>query len=274
VSIHPRKGKHGTRRKPDRAGIVATMTDDVTRARGRIFDRVPEASANADYPVAEAFTQLRAGSSQQRERVWWTPPAVPLDQGDDGACVGFAWTHELLTTPVRVDLSAVKLPPRNWPSDPAGFAFRSYYAMQRNDQWDGGDYPGAVDTYVGTSVVAGARVMRRLGFLPEYRWAESPDDVRRSLLTFGPCVAGFSWRESMFEPESDRLEVAGDVVGGHCVLLNGYDPDRGYAITNSWGPGWGSNGTAWVSAAGLLRLFSDRGEVAVPIRRSYGPRKG
>lgn len=40
---------------------------------------------------------------------------------------------------------------------------------------------------------------------------------------------------------------AGDVVGGHAVLLVGYDiPSRAWRVRNSWGVGWGEKGYAWL----------------------------
>jgi hypothetical protein len=40
---------------------------------------------------------------------------------------------------------------------------------------------------------------------------------------------------------------AGDVVGGHAVLLVGYDlPARVWRVRNSWGEEWGEGGYAWL----------------------------
>jgi C1A family cysteine protease len=40
---------------------------------------------------------------------------------------------------------------------------------------------------------------------------------------------------------------AGDVVGGHAVLLVGYDLNsRLWRVRNSWGTGWGEGGYAWL----------------------------
>jgi C1A family cysteine protease len=40
---------------------------------------------------------------------------------------------------------------------------------------------------------------------------------------------------------------AGDVVGGHALLLVGFDLEaRVWRVRNSWGTGWGESGYAWL----------------------------
>lgn len=247
---------------------------DVVKAEGRTFDRVPEASQNAQWPVARAI-QVRTAV---RTRVEWTVGPI-LDQGQEGACVGFAWTQEALSSPVRVDLAAATQIPRRWPHDPEQFARRAYYAMQRHDQWEGGEYPGASPVMEGTSVVAGARTMARCGLIREYRWAHTTGEAADAILRFGPAVLGVVWMGSMFDAPDGVVRVTGSAIGGHCVLLNGYAPDRdlgngptpAYLITNSWGPdGWGIGGQAWISETDLATLLRQQGEVCVPVSRSYG----
>jgi hypothetical protein len=63
-----------------------------------------------------------------------------LDQGKEGACVGFAWSHELAAYPVRVEVDDE-------------FARSKIYAeAQKIDEWPG-------EAYHGTSVLAGAKVV-------------------------------------------------------------------------------------------------------------------
>jgi hypothetical protein len=57
----------------------------------------------------------------------WRGPAQRLDQGAEGACVGFAWTIELLAAPVSAKLPA----PRD------AFARSLYREAQKIDEWPG-----------------------------------------------------------------------------------------------------------------------------------------
>jgi hypothetical protein len=75
-----------------------------------------------------------------------------------------------------------------------------YWRAQREDQWDGGSYPGAKPFYEGTSVVAGGEVCRELDLITEYRWANTIDDLVLAVGCHGPAVIGIEWRDSMYEP--------------------------------------------------------------------------
>src|SRR5688572_15007850 len=75
---------------------------------------------------------------------------VVLDQGSEGACVGFAWAHELNARPVVV------------PDIDAADARSIYTDARKMDEWPGEDYEG-------TSVLAGAKVVQAAGHITEYR---------------------------------------------------------------------------------------------------------
>lgn len=198
------------------------------------------------------------GDVRLHNRSWRTP--APLDQGAEGACVGFGWTHEALATPVRVDL----------PLDGDTFARGVYREAQRIDPWPGEDYSG-------TSVLAGAKVLARLGYLKEYRWGFNARDVVTGILTTGPVVLGVNWHESMYYTPGGILNVDGAVVGGHCILAVGYrlpgrvfEDEAAIGLFNSWGPDWGIGGHAWVRQSALSELMEAGGEACIPYRRSYG----
>jgi len=224
-------------------------------------------------PESKAYgvRQLTAGT--QRRQVFWTPGPV-LDQGQEGACVGHGWTSELTSSPVRVDLSKVALPP-GWPSDPQAFAFHLYNVCRANDSFPGADHTG-------TSVIAGAQAMQELGLIKEYRWAFGVEDVANALCSIGPVVLGIPWHRAMYRAPNAELTVDGPEVGGHCLLAIGYDPAHrwddgsygpGVCLFNSWGQDWGRHGWAWIRVAALDELLRrGRGEACVPLRRSYGRR--
>lgn len=197
-------------------------------------------------------------------RRWWIPSRVPvLDQGSEGACVGFGVTNELRCTPV----AAIGLDAR--------FAREQiYWPAQQIDPWPGGAYPGAAPHYEGTSVLAGVQVAARAGWYREYRWAFGEDDLARAVSHVGPAILGLPWYETMFDPDRDGyLNPGGAVAGGHCVLAIGIntrrDQGRGaYVIYNSWGPDWGDRGRAWITRADMARLLAQDGEACIPTVRA------
>lgn len=181
-----------------------------------------------------------------------------LDQGAEGACVGFGVAHELAARPAVV------------PGLTNQFAReRLYWEAQKIDEWDGGAYPGARPRYEGTSVTAGVKVAHRLGAMESYHWAYTVDDLVLGLGYAGPAVLGLDWWTGMFDPDSKGLiHVDGQVEGGHCILAIGVSiPTQTVLLHNSWGKGWGVNGRARISFADLRRLFSAGGEACFFVGR-------
>jgi len=210
---------------------------------------------------------IRAAVPQEvrRNKLWRTGQI--LDQGREGACVGFGWTAEALSTPVAVDLTRVAA---NVPTDPTAFAFHTYNLAKRLDQWEGTDYSG-------TSVLAGAKAMRSFGLIKEYRWAFNIADVIDGIIHKGPVVLGIQWHKGMYNAPDGVLTVSGEIVGGHCITAVGYkvssdkiNGEEGIILQNSWGSDWGNNGLAIIRTSELAALLDNYGEACVPSRRSYG----
>lgn len=179
---------------------------------------------------------------------------VVLDQGSEGACVGFGWAGELAARPAV------------WAGIDNAMARSLYRRAQLLDDWAGEDYSGS-------SVLAGAKAVTELRGMSEYRWAFGLADVVDALAWHGPVVLGVQWREGMYAPRGDELELAGAVVGGHCILANAVDvKGQRVRLHNSWGAGWGHAGEAWLSWDALSELLADQGEACVPVRRLAAPR--
>lgn len=210
-------------------------------------------------PLSLAFPVRAAlGAVSRRYRLW--RPGPVLDQGTEGACVGFGWTAELLASPRPVRLG-----------DPHRYASGLYRAAQQMDEWPGEDYEG-------TSVIAGARALVDRDLIGEYRWAFGIDDVIDAVVEVGPVVIGVEWREGMLETRPGGLvHVVGRIIGGHCLTLIGYNPhmrivgERGrfevFKWRNSWGVGYGRNGSGYVTVEGLEALLAHTGEACVPLAR-------
>jgi hypothetical protein len=212
-------------------------------------------------PRSRAFP-IRAllGSHVEPRRRKWKPGTI-LDQGSEGACVGFGWTGELLASPRRSE-TRVTAASGNL------FALDLYHRAQVLDEWPG-------EAYSGTSVLAGAKALMEKGLIESYRWCFGIDDVRAAIITEGPVVIGIPWYESMYETEMNgEVVVDGDQVGGHCILVTGYDPSHPdfegremYRWRNSWGSAYGINGSGWIDAGDLRDLLADAGEACVPLGR-------
>ena len=173
-----------------------------------------------------------------------------LDQGREGACVGFGVAHEIIARPAEVK----------------GITNHSarliYKAAQKIDPWPG-------ESYEGTSVLAGIKVAQRLGYFDSYRWAFRFKDLVLGVGYNGPAVIGVSWWTGMHTPDSDGfIHVTGSKQGGHCVLVNSVNVRlKRFTIHNSWGKSWGVNGTCYISFDDMEKLMGERGEAVFCLNR-------
>lgn len=177
-----------------------------------------------------------------------------LDQGVEGACVGFSTAHELAARPVPV--SGVTNQE----------ALKIYREARLHDEWEGEDYEG-------TSVLAGMKLLKSWGYYSEYRWAFNLNDALAAISRHGPAVLGCWWYESMFDTDNEgRLHVDDTApVGGHAILVNGVSVrDQTVTLHNSWGASWGVLGEAKVSWDEFEFLMMYEGELAVPVYRTMG----
>lgn len=222
----------------------------------RTFDRLPQPDPrNAAFPIRALVSAEQARAP--RSYSWRV--AAQLDQGREGACVGFAWAHELAARPVIMPVDAQ-------------LARQLYFAAQARDEWSGGAYPGAQPFYEGTSVIAGAKVLHDAGHFAEYRWAESVADLILAVGYHGPAVLGIDWHAGMLDTDPDGfIRPSGPVLGGHAILAYSVSVKGGFfRLHNSWGPDWGQHGVAKLSfsdAAVLLAGSSAPGEACIPIAR-------
>lgn len=195
------------------------------------------------------------------------------DQGREGACVGFAWTHELSAKPKPIKRDA-------------DFALEIYRRAQQIDPWPGEDYSG-------TSVLAGVKAVmehknsRGNPLIQEYRWAFGTEDVLRVLGHRGPVVLGIEWQYSFYTPDSNgQIWLDNNPVGGHAIMAKGVDlvkkdpdgPDTydnidlvesKVRLHNSWGTGYGLGGDCLMNVYDLNHLLMDKdGEACIAVRRS------
>jgi hypothetical protein len=216
------------------------------------LDRIPQHD-----PRSLRYLSVRKGIQTPIDKSW--PVRLYLDQGFDGACVGFGFGHEAIAEPN----------PNRWVTEKD--AKSNYLLAQRDDEWEGGAYIGAEPFYEGTSVLAGAKVYQKKGFFKEYKWTWDIDELILAVGHEGPAVIGVDWKYGMMDTDSSGfIHATGGIAGGHCTLICEVCVSKGYfRIWNSWGVYWGEYGTAKISFDDMALLLEDNGEACIPVNRGY-----
>jgi hypothetical protein len=169
----------------------------------------------------------------------WLAPAV-LDQGNTSECVGHA---------SRALLNAGPIVNKGGPDQ-----HLIYREARKVDEWPG-------EAYDGTSVRGAMKYLNKSGFIGEYHWAFTLNDIVEHCLTRGPVQMGTTWFEEMFTPDRwGYIQPQGEPVGGHSWLvglsidLGAPEPrrhPRPRQDAELMGRGWGNNGRAWLTLAHL-----------------------
>lgn len=210
----------------------------------RTFDRIPQFDPrNKNFPIMALLDQRVV-----RARGWSLK--TQLDQGAEGACVGFAWSHELAAVPRKISVTDET-------------ARQVYYRAQQLDPWEG-------ENYEGTSVLAGAKTVQEQGHMTEYRWAFTLNEVLLALAYQGPVVFGLNWYYGMMDTNTEGyIHPTGTVMGGHAIVgIAIHTATKRIVLQNSWGGNWGNKGRCYLSWDHLDQLLQDDGECCVPVGRA------
>jgi hypothetical protein len=188
------------------------------------------------------------------------------DQGQEGACVGFGATWQMLIYNRGHGYF-----------DP----FWLYTEAKKIDEWEGEDYDG-------TSLRAGFDVLRAVGHLRkdarfklltpepqhgivENRWATGVDEMRAAIANGDPVLMGTNWYSSFDAPEQRGREFwvpstnIGYVRGGHAWCVYGAsDRRQAFKMVNSWGMDYP---ITWFSYELIGRLLSEYGEAGIVTDR-------
>jgi hypothetical protein len=215
----------------------------ITTHNGRLFDHHTHyEDESLKYLIADNFSLDKA----LRSRMW--KRNTFLDQGREGACTGFGFSHVMALTPRRKIQTDTE-------------ARTAYLGAQTEDQWTGEDYEGS-------SVWGVMRWAHKQGIIKSYHWAKTVTEIAHGVSHRGPMEMGSVWTEGMFRPDSNGfLRPTGSKIGGHAYCIGGVDYDDHYfRIDNSWGPDWGDKGSAKISFEDLESLLLDNGEAALPLK--------
>jgi hypothetical protein len=225
---------------PEQHAIFETAMQQ-PRALGRLVSIDPR---DVEFPMMRSVDQQQL--SGKTYRYYMTDAA--MNQGRKPWCVEYAWQQFLRSAPV-------KNPKWKSPGD-------LYREAQKVDEWVG-------ESYDGTSVRAGAKVLQREGLLSSYTWAFSSLTAAQYVLSAGPVVFGTNWYEGMNTPDAQGfIQATGPLRGGHAYMIKGVNfkkvcPDGSlgaFRIINSWGRDWADRGMAWLSFIDADRLIREWGE--------------
>lgn len=190
------------------------------------------------------------GKTARFKRVW-TTRKDPLDQGDEGACVGFSCAGELAAKPAAYQVTNET-------------GLKIYDAARDIDASEGRIYPE------GATILAGMKACNRARFFSKYVWCFGIDDTINWIVRRGPVVLGINVYTSMFRPSPQGLwSISGNLEGGHAIMANGFWPNHPQfgdvlVLTNSWGKNWGVGGRCYLPIEAAVRLLKEDGEVAAP----------
>lgn len=189
-----------------------------------------------------------------------------MDQGEEGACVGFAWSWAM-------SIMTRKLFEPFW----------LYHEAQLVDPWEGEDYSGtSVDAGGAVLLDKGHRKVRRPRVVAEvgepdvrwgvqrYYWCRTVDEVRAAIRAGFPVVLGVDWYTGFDRPETrpngfwlPEESNWGHKRGGHAICCFGADDSLECVwLVNSWGLAYP---IVKLSYAALGRLLDNGGDAAVGI---------
>lgn len=192
----------------------------------------------------EVGRQLMAGRPPPPREQLWAPGPI-LHQGDRPLCVTFSWKQLLQCQPIAQGLGL----------NTDGF----HQLAQERDEWPG------TDRNFGTSIRAGAKVLKLLGAIESYVWTDNVWELAYWVLTKGPVVMAMDYWTGWDRGLQARVD--GDRTGGHSVVCIGCNgATQQFLFVNSWGEGWGHNGMFALPAEDVQMMFRDyRAQACAPV---------
>lgn len=202
---------------------------------------------NSKFPARDTLPH-----SVFRKDILWDSHVV-LDQDSDANSVGYGIAHHLASDPTPVH------------GVTADLANELSHIAQYVDHWTASEYSK-------DSLTAVISVAKHVGFYDSYYWGDDIVDVLNALVVIGPVIIVVDWYMGMAHPRAGRIKRKGRIVGRQCLLIIGYNIEtNAVLVKNSWGKGWGHDGTAWLPMADLQVLLRTGGVACIPIKSTTHP---
>ncbi len=207
---------------------------------------VPDSPNPKDFLLSESIEadKGRSDFTSTGKKSWGNPSGWIGSQGDSSACGGFAGTVLLNREP--------KL-----------HTFRDSYAFglwreattldNINGDWQTGQW--------GTNLRGVLRALKRRGEIGSYGFTRSLEETVIWLLNKGPVLLCCDWHSGMNHLDANGFaRVTGTVKFGHFICLYAVSYQAGdpiedhFEFQNSWGRGYGRDGTGKLAVEGFHRL--------------------
>lgn len=225
-----------------------------------IFDKDPR---NRNHPTMAVAPEIW----DKVDKEW--PRSPVTDQGKEGACVGHGWTGWCAACDMLPHITTVP--------ELDAYAFEAYHVIQHEDEWSGCHLglqcpiQAHHEAYGGTSVKAGAEVLRSRNLLDSYTWTFGIEELLKALTTVGPAVLGVPWLDGMYEAPGGKVTLSGSKVGAHCIKADAVFWTREtIGWQNSWGLVYGDQGRAEISFTDMDWLLTNGGESCVALPAAVG----
>jgi hypothetical protein len=240
------------------------MSESFTIHRKIIPSNDPRLGRHVNHDSRSRAFAFRAPASVTYKTVLHERFIPILDQGDLGSCTGNAATGHLGSGDFYATLAG------------KGFSGDEQEALDlysKATELDGysGTYP-PVDT--GSDGLSVAKAAKAFGFISGYLHTFSFDDFMAATQK-QPVIVGVNWYGNMFNPDADGVVTIGQrdtIEGGHEFVVRGYDDARQHVLAdNSWGAGWGVNGSFRIPLATMERLLSEDGDCTMFVPLTSAP---
>lgn len=192
-------------------------------------------------PAIEAISAVQVAGKKS-----WTNK-IRLDQQREGACCGFSFVGFINSAPKMHNFDSA-------------YAFQLYHEITENDEF-AGDWQSGQE---GTSIRSSAKRVQARGFIKNYAFTSTIQEIVTWILNRSPVVMGIPWYSGQDHPTKDngyRAEATGRLRGFHAIVVDrvvwGVEGEANrVGFANSWGTEYGQLGRAWFAERDLETLFA------------------